>query len=113
MSDRGDRLPVILLEVLPVLAARFGWDFLRYQARRKRGVRAFRRALLRSGMSRDRVEVLTRAYHDVGSSVGCSGPAEPRSAETHALLLRHARSTPRTGETFIASNRIVISGDTS
>src|SRR2546428_563250 len=67
MSDRGDRLPVILLEVLPVLAARFGWDFLRYQARRKRGVRAFRRALLRSGMSRDRVEVLTRAYHDVGS----------------------------------------------
>ena len=67
MSDRGDRLPVVLLEVLPVLAARFGWDFLRYQARRKRGVRAFRRALLRSGMSRDRVEVLTRAYHDVGS----------------------------------------------
>ena len=67
MSDRGDRLPVVFLEVLPVVAARFGWDFLRYQARRKRGVRAFRRALLRSGMPRDRAEVLARTYHDVGS----------------------------------------------
>ena len=67
MSDRGDRLPVVFLEVLPVLAARSGWDFLRYQARRKRGVRAFRNTLLRSGMPRDRVEVLARTYHDVGS----------------------------------------------
>jgi hypothetical protein len=67
MSDRGDRLPIVFLEALPVLAARFGWGFLRYQARRKRGVQAFRSALLRSGMPRDRVEVLARAYHDVGS----------------------------------------------
>jgi hypothetical protein len=69
MADRGggDRLPVILLEKVPGLAARFGWGFLRYQARRKRGVQAFRRALLRSGMPRDRVELLTRAYHDIGS----------------------------------------------
>lgn len=67
MSDRGDRLPVVLLENLPGLAARFGWGFLRYQARRKRGVRVFRETLLRSGMSRERVELLTRAYHDVGS----------------------------------------------
>ena len=55
MSDRGTRLPVVLLEFLPSLAARFGWGFLRYQARRKRGVRAFRRELLRSGMPKDRV----------------------------------------------------------
>jgi len=67
MADRGDRLPVILLGTLPGLAARFGWGFLRYQARRKRGVQAFRRALLRSGMPRDRVEPLAQAYHDIGS----------------------------------------------
>ena len=67
MSDRGDRLPVVFLEALPVLAARFGWEFLRYQARRKRGVEAFRRTLLQSGMPRDRVEHLARAYHDAGS----------------------------------------------
>jgi hypothetical protein len=67
MSDRGDRLPVIFLEAIPVLAARFGWGFLRYQARRKRGVRAFRRTLLQSGMPRDQAETLVQAYHDAGS----------------------------------------------
>ena len=67
MADRGDRLPVVLLGTLPGLGARFGWGFLRYQARRKRGVRAFRRALLRSGIPRDRVEPLAQAYHDIGS----------------------------------------------
>ena len=67
MSDREDRLSVIVLENLPGLAARFGWGFLRYQARRKRGVRAFRKELLRSGMPRDRVEPLAQAYHDIGS----------------------------------------------
>ena len=67
MADRGDRLPVVLLGNLPGLAARFGWGFLRYEARRKRGVRAFRDALLRSGMPRDRVEPLAQAYHDIGS----------------------------------------------
>ncbi len=67
MADRGDRLPLVLLAGLPAVATRFGWGFLRYQARRKRGVRAFRRALLRSGMPRDRVEPLAQAYHDIGS----------------------------------------------
>ena len=70
MADRGDRLPVVLLGTLPGLAARFGWGFLRYQARRKRGVQAFRLALLRSGMPSDRVEHLARAYHDIGSVRG-------------------------------------------
>jgi len=70
MSDQEDRLPVILLENLPGLAARFGWVFLRYQARRKRGVRAFRKELLRSGMPRDRVEPLAQAYHEIGSVRG-------------------------------------------
>jgi len=70
MSDHEDRLPVILLENLPGLAARFGWGFLRYQARRKRGVRAFRKELLRSGMPRDRVEPLAQAYHEIGSVRG-------------------------------------------
>ncbi len=67
MADREDRLPVILLGNLPGLAARFGWGFLRYQARRKRGVRAFRRELLRSGMPRDWAERLAQAYHEIGS----------------------------------------------
>ncbi len=67
MADRGDRLPVVLLGTLPGLGARFGWGFLRYQARRKRGVRAFRRALLRSGMPMDSAERLAQAYHDIGS----------------------------------------------
>jgi len=67
MADRGDRLPVVFLENLPGLAARFGWGFLRYQARRKRGVREFREELLRSGMPRNRVDPLAQAYHDAGS----------------------------------------------
>lgn len=67
MTDRGERLPLVLLGTLPGLAARLGWGFLRYQAGRKRGVRRFRRALLRSGMPRDRVEPLAQAYHDIGS----------------------------------------------
>jgi len=67
MSERGNRLPVIVLEFLPNLAARFGWGFLRYQARRKRGVRTFRRELLRSGMPKDRAAPLTQAYHEIGS----------------------------------------------
>jgi len=67
MSDHEDRLPVIVLENLPGLAARFGWGFLRYQARRKRGVRAFREELLRSGMPRESVEPLAQAYHEIGS----------------------------------------------
>lgn len=67
MADRGDRLPMALLGSLPSLAARFGWGFVRYQARRKRGVRAFRRALLRGGIPRNRVGPLVQAYHDLGS----------------------------------------------
>ncbi|HYS99631.1 MAG TPA: hypothetical protein VEO20_03105 [Thermoplasmata archaeon] len=67
MSDRGDRLPVVLLETLPALAARFGWGFLRYQALRKRGVRVFREALLQGGMPKDRAEILAAAYHSAGS----------------------------------------------
>ncbi len=67
MADRGDRLPVVLLAALPVLATHFGWGFLHYQARRKRGVRAFRRALLSSGMPMDSAERLAQAYHDIGS----------------------------------------------
>jgi len=67
MANREDPLPVALVGHLPGLAATFGWEFLRYQTRRKSGVRAFRTMLLRSGMPRDRVELLAQAYHDVGS----------------------------------------------
>ena len=67
MADRVERVPVILIAALPALVARFGWGFLRYQARRNRGVREFREALLRSGMPADHAERLAQAYHDVGS----------------------------------------------
>ena len=45
MADRGDRLPLIFMARIPGLATHLGWSFLRYQARRKSGVRAFRREL--------------------------------------------------------------------
>jgi hypothetical protein len=67
MADRGDRLPVVLVATLPGLAIRFGWGFLRYQARRKRGVRSFRGVLLRGGMPYGSADRLARAYHEVGS----------------------------------------------
>ena len=67
MADHGDRLPVVLMATLPVLATRFGWGFLRYQARRKRGVREFRKELLRSGMPQDQAERLAQTYHEIGS----------------------------------------------
>lgn len=67
MADRADRLPVVFLGALPGLATRIGWGFLRYQARRKQGVRAFREALRRSGMPRDAAASLALAYHEIGS----------------------------------------------
>ena len=67
MADRGDRLPLVFMVRIPGLATHLGWSFLRYQARRKRGVRAFRRQLLRVGMPKDRAAQLAKAYHEVGS----------------------------------------------
>ena len=67
MAHSGDRLPVVLMTTVPVLAITIGMGFLRFQARRKGGVRIFRRALERSGMPRDQAARLAQAYHDAGS----------------------------------------------
>lgn len=61
-----DGIPVLMAAV-PLIAMQFGVGFLRFQNRRKRGVRAFRRALVRSGMPRDQAARLAQAYHDAGS----------------------------------------------
>ncbi len=65
-SARGDTAVLIAASV-PLFAVEVGWGFLRFQIRRKRGVRAFRRALRRSGMSKDQAARLAQAYHEAGS----------------------------------------------
>lgn len=65
-ADRGG-MAVIAAAAVPLFAMQIGVGFLRFQVRRKRGVRAFRRALRRSGMSRDQAARLAQAYHEAGS----------------------------------------------
>ncbi len=66
MPDDSGQLPVFMAAV-PLLAVQFGWGFLRFQSRRKRGVRAFRKALVRAGMPREQAARLAQAYHEAGS----------------------------------------------
>lgn len=67
MSDRGDRLPLVLAATVPILALRLGAEYLRFLGKRRLGVRAFERALLEGGMPQARVGELSQAYHEVGS----------------------------------------------
>ncbi len=67
MARSRDGAPVLLAAAVPRLAVHVGVGFLRFQMRRKRGVRGFRRALLRSGMPRAQVDRLSQSYHEVGS----------------------------------------------
>jgi len=60
-------LPIILIAGIPIVAVRLGVGFLRFQARRKRGVQRFRETLVRSGMPREQAERLAQNYHDAGS----------------------------------------------
>jgi hypothetical protein len=62
-DDRG--WPVTLVAGFPVMAFRLGVGFIRFQARRKRGVRKFRATLVRSGMPRKRAAHLAQNYYDV------------------------------------------------
>ena len=63
--ERGS-LPVVMAAV-PLLAMQIGVGFVRFQARRKRGVRRFRHELIRGGMPRDQAARLAQAYHEAGS----------------------------------------------
>jgi len=50
VAEGQDRIPVVLMATVPLLVMRFAMGFLRFQNRRKRGVRQFRRVLLEGGM---------------------------------------------------------------
>ncbi len=67
MARERDGTAVVLAAGVPLLAMQLGVGSLRFLSRRKRGVRAFRRALVRSGMPRDEANRLAQAYHEAGS----------------------------------------------
>ncbi len=67
MARDRDGLPVVVMAAVPLFAVQFGVQFLRFQSRRKRGVRRFRRALVRSGMPKDQAARLAQTYHEAGS----------------------------------------------
>ncbi len=67
MARDRDGLPVVVMAAVPLFAVQFGVEFLRFQSRRKRGVRRFRRALVQSGMPRDQAARLAQTYHEAGS----------------------------------------------
>ena len=62
-----DSLPVMLMATVPLLAVQFSVEFLRFQSRRKRGVRAFRKTLVRNGMPREQAARLAQSFHEAGS----------------------------------------------
>ena len=66
MARERESLPVVMAAV-PLLAVQIGVGFVRFQARRKRGVRRFHRELIRGGMPRDLAARLAQAYHEAGS----------------------------------------------
>jgi hypothetical protein len=67
MSTEGDRLPLVLATRVPIIAVALGTGFLRFLGKRRRGVRAFHRALVRGGMPRDQAAQLAAQYHELGS----------------------------------------------
>ncbi|HEX9567903.1 MAG TPA: hypothetical protein VGA48_09970 [Thermoplasmata archaeon] len=67
MARDRDSLPVVLVAAIPVVAIRLSVGFLRFQARRKRGVQRFRATLMQSGMPREQAARLAQSYHDAGS----------------------------------------------
>lgn len=67
MAEDLDPLPVVLMATVPVLAVRFAVGFLRFQSRRKRGVRQFRRVLIEGGMTPSQAARLAQTYHEAGS----------------------------------------------
>ncbi len=67
MARSSDGMPVILAAAVPLLSMQLGMEFLRFQVRRKRGVRAFRRTLVRGGMSKEKAGQLAQTYHEAGS----------------------------------------------
>ena len=52
---------------IPVLLVKFSFVFLRYEMRRKRAVRVFKRELRAQNMGREHVDLLTKTYQSAGS----------------------------------------------
>lgn len=80
MGRDRDGVPVIVAAAVPLLAMQAGVGFLRFQVRRKSGVRRFRRALLSSGVPEELAARLAQTYHEAGSV---------------RAILRGVRHTPR------------------
>jgi len=59
-------LPVVLAASIPVLLVRLGVVFVRLKAKRRGGVRAFRRALLRGGMRPEDADRLAAQFESYG-----------------------------------------------
>ena len=67
MARERSGVPVVIAAAVPMLALQVGIGSLRFLVRRKRGVRRFRKALIRGGLSRDQAGHLAQNYHDAGS----------------------------------------------
>lgn len=67
MAPDREGLPVVVMAAVPLVAVQLGFEFLRFQSRRKRGVRSFRRTLVRGGMSKEQAARLAQTYHEAGS----------------------------------------------
>jgi len=52
---------------IPVLLVKLSLVFLRYEMRRKRAVRVFKRELRAQNMGREHVDLLTKTYQSAGS----------------------------------------------
>jgi len=59
-------LPVALAAAIPLLLLRLGASFVRVKVKRRAGVRRFRAALVRGGMSRGAAERLAAEYESYG-----------------------------------------------
>jgi hypothetical protein len=60
----GDLVEVVAF--IPVLALKAGVAFLRLKARRKKGVKVFRRQLKHSGLSKNQIRGLVADYERIG-----------------------------------------------
>ena len=67
MARNRDGTPVVFAAAVPLFAWQFGLQFLKFQHRRKVGVRAFRRTLVHNGMPRAQAAQLAQTYHEAGS----------------------------------------------
>jgi len=66
-TTSDERFPLVLAASIPVLVARLGMGFLRFQGKRRRGARAFESTLLAGGLPPERAAQLTQLYRDAGS----------------------------------------------